>query len=119
MAQEASGPEDFADKRWDWRALAAKRSEWPWLRPGIRIHVLWEKGEEKAALLAYEPGAVAPLHQHTAEEQIWVLEGSQEDASGSYGPGTYLVNPAGTRHIVKSPGGCVVWIYWKRAVVFL
>lgn len=116
---EASAAEAFAGKRWDWRELAAGRSDWPWLRPGIRIRVLWESGDERAALLAYDPGAEAPLHEHAGEEQIWVLEGKQEDASGSFGPGSYLVNPAGTRHTVKSAGGCVVWIHWKRAVVFL
>jgi anti-sigma factor ChrR (cupin superfamily) len=93
--------------------------DWPHLRPGIRIKVLWEAGGEKAALLAYDPGAEAPLHEHVGEEQIWILEGWQEDASGSFGPGTYLVNPAGTRHTVRSRGGCLVWIHWKRPVVFL
>lgn len=117
---EPSRPEDFAQRRWDWRALAADRETWPWLRPGIRIKVLWEDGTgEKAALLAYDPGAEAPLHEHAGEEQIWVLEGTQEDVSGTYGPGTYLLNPAGTRHSVRSPGGCLVWIHWKRPVVFL
>jgi anti-sigma factor ChrR (cupin superfamily) len=117
---EASLPEAFAGRRWDWKSVAADRETWPVLRPGIRIKVLWEDGHgEKAALLAYDPGAEAPLHEHQGEEQIWVLEGWQEDVSGSYGPGTYLVNPAGTRHSVKSPEGCVVWIHWKRPVAFL
>lgn len=93
--------------------------DWPHLRPGIRIKVLWESGGEKAALLAYDPGAEAPLHEHAGEEQIWILEGWQEDASGTFGPGTYLVNPAGTRHTVRSQGGCLVWIHWKRPVIFL
>jgi anti-sigma factor ChrR (cupin superfamily) len=117
---EESGPEAFAGKRWDWPGLAAEKEAWPWLRPGIRIKVLWEDGQgESAALLAYEPGAEAPLHEHMGEEQILVLQGIQEDASGSFGPGSYLVNPVGTRHIVKSPGGCLVWIHWRRPVRFL
>jgi anti-sigma factor ChrR (cupin superfamily) len=116
----ADGPEAFAGKRWDWRLLAAEKESWPWLRPGIRIKVLWDDGHgESAALLAYEPGAEAPLHLHQGEEQILVLEGFQEDASGSFGPGSYLVNPSGTRHTVKSPGGCLVWIHWRRPVRFL
>ena len=117
---EADGPEVFAGKRWDCRRLAAEKDKWPWLRPGIRIKVLWDDGEgEVVALLAYEPGAVVPLHEHMGEEQIVVLDGFQEDASGSYGPGSYLVNPVGTRHIVRSPGGCLVWIHWRRPVKFL
>src|SRR5688572_171154 len=114
-----SGPEAFAGRRWDWKKLAEDRMAWPPLRPGIRIRVLWEAGGEKAALLAYEPGGEAPLHEHAGEEQILILEGWQEDASGTFGPGTYLVNPAGTRHAVRSPGGCLVWIHWRRPVVFL
>ena len=117
---EPDGPEAFAGKRWDWRALAAEKDTWPWLRPGIRIKVLWDNGiGESAALLAYEPGAEAPLHLHEGEEQILVLEGFQEDAFGSYGPGTYLVNPMGTKHIVSSLGGCLVWIHWRKPVRFL
>lgn len=114
------GAETFAGMRWDWKKLALDRMSWPLLRPGIRIMVLWEDGNgESAALLSYDAGAEAPLHMHTGEEQILVLEGFQQDASGSYGPGSYLVNRAGTKHEVSSPGGCLVWIHWRRPVRFL
>lgn len=117
---EASGPGAFAGTRWDCRALAAEKDEWPWLRPGVRIKVLWKDEDgETVALLSYEPGAEVPLHEHGGAEQILVLEGFQEDASGSYGPGSYLINATGTRHVVKSPGGCLVWIHWRKPVRFL
>jgi anti-sigma factor ChrR (cupin superfamily) len=117
-----AGSDDPAQtgKRWDWRKLAAERETWPWLRPGIRIKVLWDDGMgESAALLAYDPGAEAPLHEHAGREQILILEGFQEDASGSYGPGSYVVNSKGSRHAVSSPGGCLVWIHWSKPVRFL
>lgn len=107
--------------RLNWRDLVKGKGDWPFLRPGIRIKVLWrdEATGESAALLAYDPGARAPSHRHTGDEQIWVLEGEQADETGTYGPGTYLLNTSGTAHEVTSPGGCTVWIHWKKPVEFL
>jgi anti-sigma factor ChrR (cupin superfamily) len=110
---------DSAGKRWDLRILAGDRADWPWFRPGIRIKVLWERDGETVALLAYDPGAAAPWHEHAGEEEIMVLEGFQEDAKGRYGPGSYIVNKAGSKHTVSSPGGCLVWIHWRQPVRFL
>src|SRR3954452_16475632 len=58
-----------------WRELPFTDS-----RPAIRIHRIYGDGAAAAAaLLWYEPGASAPLHEHTGYEHILVLEGEQED----------------------------------------
>ena len=71
------------------------------------------------ALLRYAPGARVPRHRHPGLETVLVLEGSQRDERGTYGPGTLVVNPAGSTHAVASDEGCVVLIQWERAVQFI
>jgi anti-sigma factor ChrR (cupin superfamily) len=108
-------------KRFDLWDLAKGRSEWPLLGVGVRIKVLQEGPEpgESTALLSYVPGASVGIHRHIGEETIFILEGSQTDETGTYGPGTWLCNPAGTEHSVKSLFGCLILIHWKAPVFFL
>jgi anti-sigma factor ChrR (cupin superfamily) len=48
--------------------------------PGIKIKVLYTYDSGiTTALFKLEPGAVVPLHEHTALEQTYVIEGSLED----------------------------------------
>jgi anti-sigma factor ChrR (cupin superfamily) len=54
--------------------------------PGIRIKVLYTDDTGiTTALFKLEPGAVVPLHEHTALEQTYVIEGSLEDHEGKCG----------------------------------
>jgi anti-sigma factor ChrR (cupin superfamily) len=113
-------PPDETIARWDISVLREGRESWPELRPGVRIRVLHEgPGEhERVALLSYSPGAQVESHLHNAGEHIIILEGSQEDENGSFGPGTYMYNAPGTRHSVKAPVGCLVWIHWQGSLDF-
>jgi len=48
---------------------------------GIRIKVLYSDDRGMTtALFKLDPGAVVPLHEHTALEQTFVLEGTLEDS---------------------------------------
>lgn len=100
----------------DWRVLAFED-----FRPGIRVHWLAKGGaaEPSVAVLAYEPGASVPRHRHQGLETIVVLDGVQSDENGDYGPGSMILNSAGTEHSVWSEAGCVVLIQWTLPVVFL
>ncbi len=99
-----------------WRALTFGP-----FRDGIEIHRLYGDGRDgpAAAILRYAPGGAAPLHEHTGFEHIFMLEGAQEDENGNYGPGSLVINPPGSRHSVKSPGGCVALLIWERPVRFI
>ena len=67
--------------------------------PGIQIKVLYtDDGGITTALFKLAPGAVVPLHEHTALEQTYVIEGSLEDHEGKCGPGQFVWRPAGSRH---------------------
>jgi len=94
---------------------------WQPFRPGIEIHRLYGDGEvgASAALLRYAPGAEVPSHLHRGAEHILVLQGSQEDERGCYGPGTFVVNSPGSTHRVFSRNGCLVLVVWERPVQFL
>src|SRR5262249_49859820 len=55
---------------------------------GIRIKVLYSDDSGiTTALFKLDPRAVVPLHEHTALEQTFVLEGTLEDHEGTCGPG--------------------------------
>lgn len=96
--------------------LALDVAHWPVLRPGIRIRELFMGADLRVALLSYIPGASVPLHVHTGDEHIFVIEGSQSDEDGEYPAGSYVFNPAGSRHSVSSRDGCLVLIQWRGPV---
>jgi anti-sigma factor ChrR (cupin superfamily) len=84
----------------------------PWQEtrfPGIRIKVLYsEQGGITTALFKLDAGAIVPLHEHTALEQTYVLEGTLEDHEGACGPGQFVWRPAGNCHEAVAPNGAVI-----------
>jgi anti-sigma factor ChrR (cupin superfamily) len=77
--------------------------------PGIRIKVLYaDDSGITTALFKLDPGAVVPLHEHTALEQTYVLEGTLEDHEGVCGPGQFVWRPAGNCHEARAPNGAVI-----------
>ncbi len=93
---------------------------WTELRPGVRIRTLYRggPGEYHAALLHYLPGTRIDRHEHVDMEHIFILAGTQRDEHGSYGTGTYIHNPAGTSHEVRSDHGCLAYAHWHAPVRF-
>ena len=86
--------------------------------PGIKIKVLYtDDSGITTALFKLEPGAVVPLHEHTALEQTYVIEGRLVDKDGpetglSCGPGEFIWRPAGSRHSAWTPeGGLMIAIF--------
>jgi len=82
----------------------------PWAerRPGVCWKVLWEDGERKALLVRYAPGATIPRHRHLGDEQVFVLEGSVSDDTGTCTAGNYVRRPPGCVHAVRSDSGALV-----------
>src|SRR5207245_10864042 len=58
--------------------------------------------------MRYEPGAVIPRHRHVGDEQIFVLDGSVSDDTGTRAAGDYARRPPGCVHSVRSAGGALV-----------
>jgi anti-sigma factor ChrR (cupin superfamily) len=90
--------------------LDAPNMPWePTRFPGIKIKVLYSDDSGiTTALFKLEPGAVVPLHEHTALEQTYVIEGTIEDHEGVCGPGQFVWRPAGNQHEAVSPNGAVI-----------
>ena len=95
-----------------WRGLAFAQ-----FRDGIDIAWLRE-GAPGIAVLRYQPGASVPLHMHPDVEMILVLDGTQTDETGTYGPGDVVINPPGSQHSIISKDGCVVLLMWSQPVIF-
>jgi anti-sigma factor ChrR (cupin superfamily) len=76
---------------------------------GIKIKVLYtDNNGVTTALFKLDPGAIVPLHEHTALEQTYVIEGSLEDHEGKCGPGQFVWRPAGNQHEAVSPNGAIL-----------
>jgi len=81
---------------------------WVERRPGVHWKTLWEEGDRRAVLIRYDAGAVIPRHRHLGDEQIWVLEGSVTDDTGTCPAGGYARRPPGCLHTVTSDNGALV-----------
>ncbi|QJU58149.1 hypothetical protein HL653_10390 [Sphingomonas sp. AP4-R1] len=76
---------------------------------GIEMKLLYSDDRGRSTILfKLAPGAVVPLHEHTALEQTYVLEGSLEDEDGACTAGNYVWRPGGNRHIAHAPNGAVI-----------
>jgi anti-sigma factor ChrR (cupin superfamily) len=81
---------------------------WDQRRPGVHWKVLREAGDRKTVLVRYEPGAVIPRHRHLGDEEIYVIEGSVTDETGTCNAGDYARRPPGCVHTVRSTHGALV-----------
>ena len=82
----------------------------PTARPGFRRLLHADPGGEDVALERLEPGTVLAETDCPAGEEILVLTGDLRDGDGSYGPGTWIRNPAGYRRALGSNGGATYWV---------
>lgn len=100
-------------------ALVSQR-EWQPLAEGVTISVIYEtdSGGSRAAFLRYDPGAAVPSHIHQGFEHILILSGYQLDGENRYTKGALVIHPAGSRHQVRAPEGCVALGIWEKPVVF-
>jgi len=91
-------------------SLYVEAADRPWIerRPGVFWKVLWEEGDRRTVLMRYTPGATIPRRRHLGEEQIYVLEGSIADDTGTCTSGNYARRPPGCVHSVTSREGALV-----------
>ena len=88
--------------------VAAAGRPWVERRPGVHWKLLFEDGDRRTVLVRYEPGAVIPRHRHVGDEQIFVLEGSVSDDTGTCAAGDFARRPPGCVHTVRSTTGALV-----------
>jgi len=77
---------------------------------GHHVMPLFEAPDERVTLEKLDEGTTIPAAEAEGGDEIFVLAGSFQDEHGSYAKGTWIRNPAGTRHAIESPEGCMLWI---------
>jgi anti-sigma factor ChrR (cupin superfamily) len=75
-----------------------------------RLPLYSRPGGEDVALERIEPGTVQAAMDCPAGEEILILAGDLRDGNGSYGPATWIRNPAGHRRALGSNGGVTYWV---------
>jgi anti-sigma factor ChrR (cupin superfamily) len=100
------------------RSTFVVASSMPWQRTdfdGIEMKILHQDDEGRLTILfKMVPGAVVPLHEHTALEQTFMLEGALEDAEGSVGASDFVWRPSGNIHVAHAPHGATFIAAFSR-----
>ena len=85
--------------------------------PGVERLMLDRIGEEVAratSLVRYAVDSRFSQHTHDLGEEFLVLEGFFSDATGDFGPMTYVRNPPGSAHAPWSLGGTTIFVKLRQ-----
>lgn len=77
---------------------------------GLTVQPLHGHGTEQAALVRWQAGTHFNAHQHWGGEEIYVVEGELKDEFGTYGTGTWLRSPHGSRHTPWTDSGALIFV---------
>jgi quercetin dioxygenase-like cupin family protein len=89
------------------------RYEWFDFRPNVKKLILAGAPEtQHVAILWYTvPDGRVPLHRHAKTEAVYVIDGAQTDAKGTYSKGTVYFNPPGSGHEIQDSSGFFLLAY--------
>ena len=91
--------------------VRAAEGEWTALAPGVRTKVLSDDGRTRTWLARLERNARLPGHDHPADEECLMLEGTVYMGDILMAAGDYQIARAGSRHTgVYSPTGCLLLV---------
>ena len=100
----------------DRRHITLDTNTLPW-QPGwangVTVKSLYAQHgySEQIRLLRFEAGAGPFPHDHADGEEVFVIDGAFENEHGAYPAGTWIRNPAGSRHAPLSRDGAVVLVW--------
>ena len=69
-----------------------------------------EESGQVTSIVRFDAGSSFAEHGHPDGEEILVLSGIFSDEDGDWGPGSYLLNPDGSRHTPSSAPGCELFV---------
>jgi mannose-6-phosphate isomerase-like protein (cupin superfamily) len=87
----------------------SNKSDWQQFRPGSRRKVLHEDAEtgQLTMLVQWDAGyRMGIVEHHEQDEHLYILSGTFVDEQRVSGPGTYILNRAGSQHQAHTPDGC-------------
>ena len=82
---------------------------WREFRPGSRHKVLYDDAAtgQLTMLVQWDPGyGMGGVEHHEYDEHLYILAGTFVDQNRASGPGTYILNRAGSEHQCSTPDGC-------------
>jgi hypothetical protein len=112
---DAGAPEESSKTILDLADVKSNPDDYEWFdfRPNVKKLILAGAAEtEHVAILWYtvSDGGVA-LHYHSKTESVYVIDGTQTDAKGSYPTGTVYFNPPGSGHQITNSSGFFLLAY--------
>jgi hypothetical protein len=87
----------------------SSRADWQEFRPGSRRKILYENlgTGQLTMLVQWDPGyRMGIVEHHEYDEHLYILAGTFVDEQRASGPGTYILNRAGSEHQAYTPDGC-------------
>ena len=66
------------------------------------------------SIVRYAPNSSFPWHEHALGEEFLVLDGVFSDEHGDYPQGSYVRNPPGSGHILRSERGCRILVKLRQ-----
>ena len=88
---------------------------WVELLPKAHARLLFTNGQAESYMIRLEPGAWAPAHEHPADEECLVLEGSLWQGDVYLKAGDFHVARPGMKHgELRTDTGAVVFIRYGR-----
>jgi len=87
----------------------SSRAEWQEFRAGSQRKILFEDSEtgQLTMLVQWDPGyRMGVVEHHEYDEHLYIFAGTFVDHQRASGPGTYILNRAGSEHQAYTPDGC-------------
>jgi anti-sigma factor ChrR (cupin superfamily) len=97
----------------EYRKTDTGKARWePGRRAGVEVKTLYDEPDfpDETRLERWAAGAAPGALVLPGGIEIFVLEGSLEDADGRYGPGCWLRLPDGAKLDARSAQGCVLYV---------
>lgn len=95
------------------RVVDSRSADWqPGDAPGREVLPLYADADhpEKMRLVRLGPGTMVPEHDHPGGEEVYVIDGAIADEDGTYGQGSWMRFPDGSRHQPYSDMGCTLYV---------
>lgn len=95
------------------RVVDSRSADWqPGDAPGREVLPLYADADhpEKMRLVRLGPGTMVPEHDHPDGEEVYVIDGEIADEDGTYGQGSWMRFPDGSRHQPYSDKGCTLYV---------
>ena len=100
----------------DTHAAPWEPTEWPGIRRKVLEFVNHPKMGRETSILRLDAGASLPATTLADRMDLFVLEGACADEHGSYGEHTFVRNPPGLTHTLRSEAGCTLYVKWRLPI---